>query len=225
MGLLPGMIVLVRPVNGIILFALPFLAGSWAGLKAGISSAMRHKLAAVGAVLLAAMVFMVQPLIYYTSTGQWWVDSYPGEHFNWADPHPLAILFSYKKGLFVYTPICLLACAGLAYLYRRSHWSLASWSAFMALLTYVLSSWWNWWYGGSFSARPYVEYLSFFAIPLGLGLQQFRGAAKHWYLAAIVLLTCLCQVQTMQARYFRIHYEDMDRARYWGEFLRIDKLD
>jgi hypothetical protein len=224
MGLLWGVIVLVRPINGIILLSLPFIAGSWSGLRSGLQGLMHRKGTTLVAILLAVMIPMVQPFIHFLSTGNWWVDSYPGEHFNWTDPHPLDILFSYKKGLFVYTPVLLLGCVGLVHLAKRSRFALVAWVGFMSVLVLVLSSWWNWWYGGSFSARPFVEYLPFFAIPMGLAVQELNGAARRSYLTGLVLLVGLCQVQTFQARYYRIHYEDMDRTRYWNEFLRIDRL-
>ena len=224
MGALLGLIVLVRPVNGMVLLSLPFLAGSWERFRAGMEGLRQHPASTVAAVALAAAIALVQPLIYYLSTGNWWVDSYPGERFNWGDPHPWDILFSYKKGLFLYTPACLLACVGLPYLAKRSRYSLLTWLGFMAVLVYVLSSWWNWWYGGSFSARPFVEYLPFFAIPMGLALQYLPKFPRRGYAVLLVLAVVLCQVQIYQARYYRIHYEDMDRARYWEEFLRVDKL-
>ena len=39
----------------------------------------------------------------------------------------------------------------------------------------------------------------------------------------IVLLALLCQVQTYQYRHWQIHWSDMDKERYWENFLRIDK--
>lgn len=224
MGALLGLIFLIRPVNVMVVLSLPFLAGSWQHFQSGVVGLWQHRVSAVVAVVLASAITSVQPLIYFLSTGHWWVDSYPGEHFNWADPHVLDILFSYKKGLFLYTPTCLLACVGLAYLAKRSRYSLLAWISFMTVLVYVLSSWWNWWYGGSFSARPFVEYLPFFAIPMGLALQNLPKLLHRGYVVLLLLAVLIGQVQTYQARYFRIHYEDMDRARYWGEFLRVDKL-
>ena len=142
MGALLGLIILVRPMNAIILLSLPFLAGSWQRLWSGLKELRQHPAITAAAAILAIAIVMTQPLIYFFSTGHWWVDSYPGEHFNWADPHPLDILFSYKKGLFLYTPACLLALVGLPYLYQRSRYAMLAWTGFMALLVYVLSSWW-----------------------------------------------------------------------------------
>ena len=224
MGVLIGLLVLVRPVNGIAVLALPVVAGGWSLFLERMRGLRGRIPALVGAILVGGLIAGLQPLVYKVSTGHWWVDSYPGEHFRWSDPHMLDILISYRKGLLVYTPLCALALVGLVPLWRRSRFTASAWVAFMLLLTYVLSSWWNWWYGGSFSARPFVEVLPMFALPLGLALQAAHGARRTVLVTTVVLLVALCQVQTYQARYYQIHYEDMDRSRYWEVFLRLDRL-
>ena len=113
---------------------------------------------------------------------------------------------------------------GLPFLWRRSAFTAASWLVFFLLLTYVLSSWWNWWYGGSFGARVYVEYLALFALPAALALQHSAPRWKTELTTAMVLCVLLCQIQTYQMRYYQIHWEDMDKARYWDVFLRVDRI-
>lgn len=223
-GALTGLLVLVRPVNGLAVLALPVVAGGWTIFLQRVRGLRRQVPAVIAAIAVGVLLAGLQPGIYRIGTGHWWVDSYPGEHFRWSDPHMVDILLSYRKGLFVYTPLCALALLGLVPLWRRSRFSALGWMAFMTLLTYVLSSWWNWWYGGSFSARPYVEYLPLFALLLGLAWQDARGARRTVLLCVAAALVLLCQVQTYQARYYQIHYEDMDRARYWDVFLRLDRL-
>lgn len=224
LGVLLGLLVLVRPVNGLAVLALPVVGGGWRSWSGRLRTLGTRLPALLAATALGAGIAGLQPLVYKVSTGHWWVDSYPGEHFQWTYPHPVDMLFSYRKGLFVYTPLCALALVGLPPLWRRCRPQAVAWLCFMLLLTYVLSSWWNWWYGGGFSARPFVEYLPLFALPLGLALQTVRRPWRRVLVTAMVLLIALCQVQTYQARYFRIHYEEMDRERYWDEFLRIDRL-
>lgn len=224
MGLWTGLIVLVRPVNALALLGLPFLAGTMADLHRTLHHAWTRRWTALGAVLIALLIVGVQPLLYRMGTGHWWVDSYAGEHFRWNDPHPIDILFSYRKGLFLYTPVYLLALSGLVPLWRRSRMAAIAWGGYFCTLVLVLSSWWSWWYGGGFSGRPFVEQLPFFAVPLALGLAELGRPWRALLHIACALALVLCQVQTYQVRYYRIHYEDMDRERYWDEFLRIDRL-
>ncbi len=224
LGLLLGLLVLVRPVNGIAVLALPVVAGGRLRLLQRMKELRGRSAALIVAIAVALLIPGLQLVYYRAATGQWWVDSYPGEGFNWAAPHPIEILFSYRKGLFVYTPLCLLAFTGLWGLFRRSRLATAAWAGYFLLLTYVLSSWWNWWYGGSFSARPFVDHLALFALPLGLAINDATGRWRTLLASMLTACVLLCQVQTYQARYYLIHYEDMDRARYWEVFLRLDRL-
>lgn len=217
MGALLGLIVLIRPVNALVLLALPCL---WSDPPGTVSKALKALPALLGAVVLAVAIPALQLLYYKLATGHWLVYSYGEEGFRWSDPHLLDILFSYRKGLFLYTPLLLLALVGLQYWWQRSKGQVLRWAGFLLLLTYVLSSWWNWWYGGSFGSRVYVEYLALFAVPFALALQGLAGAARKAFVTVAVVLVLLCQFQTYQARYSLIHWEDMDRARYWDVFLR-----
>ncbi|MBK8340549.1 MAG: hypothetical protein IPK99_11420 [Flavobacteriales bacterium] len=226
LGLLLGIIVLIRPINGLILASWPFLAGSLNAFCSGMRSALAQWRYSIVAAVLFSLVVSIQFVLYKLGTGSFFIYSYKEEWFNWLDPQMLNILFSYKKGLFLYTPILLLATVGgLWVLARRNAYEAITWALFFLLITYFFSAWWNWWYGGSFSGRPYVEYLAMFGILLGVGLGALRkkGLRAASY-AVLFLLILVCQVQTMQTRYFQIHYEEMTKERYWDVFLRLDRL-
>ncbi len=224
LGLLLGAIMLVRPVNAVILFALPILFDTSDRMRECWRTIREFPRSAIGGVSAALAIGALQLVYYKAATGSWIVYSYGDEGFNWSDPHMLDMLWSYRKGLFVYTPITLLACVGLWHLAQHSRWAALAWMSFFVVLTYVLSSWWNWWYGGSFGSRVYVEFLALIALPFALLLQRTTGRWRKVLITTAVLLMVVCQIQTYQARYYRIHWSDMDRERYWDEFLRIDKL-
>lgn len=224
LGVLLGSIVLVRPVNVIIVLALPILFDRCQQFQDVRHFIYRTPLSVLASLLMCFAIIGLQSGYYYAATGHWVVYSYGDEGFNWHDPHMLDILWSYRKGLFIYTPMTLLAGVGLIYLWQRSRSAAFAWIAFFVLLTYVLSSWWNWWYGGSFGSRVYVEFLALFALPFALLVHHSAPLPKKVLSIICVLLVVVCQIQTYQARYYRIHWSDMDSERYWAEFLRIDKL-
>lgn len=220
-----GLIVLIRPVNGLIVFAIPFLAGDFKTLKQGVFRAFQNwKFLLIG-ILGFAAILSVQFIIYKVSADQWMVYSYGKERFNFLEPHFLDVLFSYRKGLFLYTPVYLVALAGLYFLWKKARFAFYTWIAFFVLITYIFSSWWMWYYGGSFSSRVYVEFLPLFMILLALALKGIRKkVVSRSFITVLCLLTIICQIQTYQYRYYQIHWSEMNSKKYWDNFLRIDKL-
>ena len=180
-------------------------------------------------LLLGISIFLcivsIQLIIYKLSTGSFFIYAYVDEGFNFLSPHITAILFSYKKGLFLYTPIFLVAFVGCYFFWKTSRFEFFSWIGFFFLITFVLSSWWMWYYGGSFSSRVYVEYIPIFMIPLAISLNQIkRRPFKQVFLSLIVILIIACQIQTYQYRYYQIHWSEMNKEIYWANFMRIDRL-
>ena len=204
---------------------LPFAAGKPEVLREGATRIFKKiKYASIGVILFFAIVSL-QLIFYKLATGSFFVYSYVGEGFNFLNPHIPEILFSFKKGLFLYTPIYLLAFAGCIYLWKKQRFMFWAWILFFLIITYVFSSWSNWWYGGSFSSRVYIEYIPLFMVMLAMALANTRNRLQHnGLIAAIVILTVVCQIQTFQYRYNHIHWSDMDRQKYFEVFMRIDRL-
>ncbi|MEI7661106.1 MAG: hypothetical protein WCK34_02855 [Bacteroidota bacterium] len=225
LGLILGIIFLIRPVNGLIIFIFPFASGSFESFRRGVITALRKPLALVSGLLLFAGIASAQLVIYKISTGHFIIDSYVDERFNFLNPHLADILFSYKKGLFLYTPMFLISMTGGYDLWRTSKFSFFAWFGFFFLITYVFSSWWCWFYGGSFSSRVYVEFIPLFMILLAIALNSFeKRALKTGFIVIILALIVICQIQTYQYRYFIIHWSNMTMEKYWEVFLRVDKL-
>jgi len=221
-GLL-GMIILIRPTNALILFALPFLAGSFATFKSGLLFIFKQIKTLIISILLLFCIVFSQAIIYKIATGQFFVYTYSEEGFDFTTPHFFDILFSYRKGLFLYTPLYFLSLTGLYFIWKKSSWQTFSWVVFFITITYIFSSWWMWYYGGSFSGRVYVEYLSLFMILLAISLENLN--AKFWqkriFIGVIFALILLCQIQTYQYRLYKIHWSDMTKEMYWEVFLQL----
>lgn len=222
LSLLLGMIVLIRPLNGLIFLATPFLSFKFERFKKATLTLFTNPKIIFPCLFLFLGIVSIQLIIYKIQTGDFFIYSYAEEGFNFSDPHILDILFSYKKGLFLYTPLAFISLFGLYYLFKNNRYQFWSFTIFFFVLTYFLSSWWNWWYGGSFSSRVYVEYFPILFIPLGLFLKKIKQKAVLW--SVIIGLMIVCQIQVYQFRYYISHYENMTKEKYWDNFLRIDKL-
>lgn len=223
MALLLGLITLVRPVNALIVFWLIVEAGGVRALLLRIKNSVDLKTLFVSLVLFAIPVSL-QFFIYYWQTGHFFVDAYGKEGFDFRHPQIGPFLFSYRKGLFVYLPLTLVALAGF-YFYWKKDSLRALWSfVFLAIVIYVLSSWWMWYYGGSFGTRVIIEYLPVFALLLFFLLNGIKNkTVRISTIVFLVLIVALCQVQTAQYRYEIIHWSDMTQEKYWDMFLQLKK--
>ncbi len=217
-----GMVVLIRPVNGLLVLSLPFLAGDAKTFRKGMHFFFRKPLPALLSVLPAVLLASVQLVIYKIQTGDFLVYSYGKLTLDLTDARLWKFLFSYRKGLFVYTPLLFVSLFGSKYFFKKSRFQFMTWGAFLFVVVYVLSSWWQWYYGGSFGSRVMIDYYVFFTIPLGLLLEKsrYRKAFAAW----VFLLILVCQIQTYQYRYGYLHWSDMNKERYWDNFLRVDKV-
>jgi len=222
-GFVFGLIVLVRPVNGIALFALPFLAPSPARLQSFFFEINTRLKVIAGSLLLFFGVLFIQLLLYKTQTGTWWVWSYGDEGFRFNDPHIVDVLFSFKKGLLVYTPVMLLSFAGIGLLFRRSNYSGITWLIFICCITYIISSWWSWFYGDGFGLRAYIDFFPLMAVPLAFSGEWIIVRSK--IIRSLLLFLCLLflllnLVQTFQYRYRIIHPVEMNFEKYRFIFLK-----
>ncbi|MHC1708357.1 MAG: hypothetical protein AB9842_12670 [Bacteroidales bacterium] len=221
-----GMIVLIRPVNFLILLSLPFAAGSFTAMKQAWQWICKNLFPLATTILIFILIISIQLLIYKIQTGSWILYSYKGEGFNFSDPNLIPILFSYKKGLFLYTPVYLISLTGLYFLFRNDRFRFWAWVVFFIVVLYVISSWYNWYYGGSFSGRVFIEFLPFFVVPLAMALHHMRHkGARKMFIGLLFLLTVICQLQTYQYRRGQIHWSDQTREKYWENFLGHKKLE
>ncbi len=224
-SILLGIIILIRPVNGLIIFILPFLSGDIYNFKKGAYLFFRNFKILIISLFLIFGIISIQLIIYKIQCGNFFIYSYKGEGFNFFDPQIINILFSYKKGLFVYTPLLFVSLFGGYFLFKKSKFQFFNLFGFLFILTYVLSSWYMWYYGGSFSSRVYIEYYALFGILLATIFEKIsKKPIRKLFITLIIFLVLVCQIQTYQYKYAYFHWSEMNKEKYWDQFLRIDKL-
>lgn len=221
-----GMTVLLRPVNALIVLAIPFLAGSWPATWKLIRDPFRMPLYLGLALLCGALVISIQLLYYKLEVGKWWVDAYGEEAFDFRHPRMIRFLFSYRNGFFLWAPAMFVAAMGIFVWVRKNTFRFFAFAGFLLLVDWVLSSWWAWNYGGAFGMRPMVEYLPVFAVLLGITLQEL---SKVRFLPAAITvllllpLSAITQIQTWQYRHSILPYDRIKEDMYWRVFLKTDK--
>ena len=121
LGLVYGVIVLIRPSN-VFLFILILLweVDSLAAIKKRVLFLV-SKTPLILLMLSGFLIPWIPQLIYWKDvSGSLFYNSYSvvGSAFYFDNPHILDLLFSYRKGWFVYTPLMLFAVIGFIPLYR-----------------------------------------------------------------------------------------------------------
>jgi hypothetical protein len=226
LGICLGLLTLTRPSN--ILVAFLFVLYSVydiPSLKAKTTLLKKHFFSLILIPLLTVLAFVPQLLYWRRMTGHFFFNSYVGENFFFSHPHIIDGLFSYRKGWLVYSPVFILFFAGL-FLMRGAlkNWKMAI-LLFYVPMTYIVFSWWCWWYGGGYGMRAYIDFYGLFALPIAAVLLAAKSSGKqlHVYTLGVVcsLFLLLNIFQTYQCKRNIIHYDSMTREKYWSVFLRL----
>lgn len=222
LGLTLGLATISRPTE-VIWVIVPVLWGIHD--KASLLAKIRMLWQQWKSVLVfgAAFVLMLMPqLLYWRYTSGSWVFYSYGERFALDSPFLYKMLFSYKKGWFVYTPLMLFACWGFRFIWKNKReifWPLL---LFVTVNVWVISSWECWWYAACLSVRALMEMLPAMAIPLGFLIVYLDQQAKSWvrWPAAMLILFCfaLNLFQHWQYNHGIIDGERMTKAYYWRIF-------
>jgi hypothetical protein len=213
-----GLSILIRPVNILVVAAVPFLADNYTTLHQAVSKTRIRQYILLAVILLVTL--LPQFLINHIQTGHLWVWGYQGEGFVWARPHIKNFLFSFRKGWFIYTPFMVLLLPAMFCLFQRSKYSFFTFSGFFILVIYVFSSWWNWFYGDSFGMRPMVDFYALFFLVIALMIRRSGDLLKIFGILWIGITMALNLIQTWQFKEGIIHADSMDRESYRYVFLK-----
>ncbi len=227
LGLLGGLITLIRPTNIFVYFLFVFWGiNSFNELKERFVSFYTDIKTYLFLILLFIVPWIPQLIFWKIQTGNFLFFSYgTNERFFFNNPQIFNILFSYWKGWYVYTPIMLIATAGLFFLHKRQKGLSVIISIYLAIMIYILSSWWSWWFGGGFGNRAFVDFYGIMAIPFA-SITAFFVNKKFLniiYSIVIIALIYLNIFQTKQYINGVIHYWSMTKELYWEQFLKSRK--
>lgn len=226
-GLVSGLISLIRPSNVIIaLFFVFYNITTFKDLKVKFKFLLLKYLQILVLLLSAFVVWIPQFVYWKTFTGQWFYYSYGNESFFWGNPQIINTLFSYRKGLFVYTPIIIFSFIGFLFLRKNENTKGLVFPAllFTLLNIYIVSSWWCWWYGGGFGLRAYIDSYAILALPFAAFTSFVLNSKKNYKIFYSIVLFLLIGHQifeTFQYYYGSIHWDSMNKKAYWYSFLRL----
>jgi hypothetical protein len=225
-GLLSGMISLIRPTDLII--ALVFIlwkVTSFGAIKNNILLFLRKWYLILIILFFAFLVWVPQMMYWNYFTGQYLYNPYKdlGFKFFFDNPQIYISLFSYRKGWLLYTPVMLLLIPGFVVLYRK--YREYFWPVFIYFFInlWIISSWSLPWYGGSYGHRAYVASYSIMVIPLAAAFSAIFPGRKILGFITVIFITGLFVwhnlFQLVQYHNGAIHYVSMTKEAYWDSFM------
>lgn len=221
-----GLIAVIRPVNVLVILIVPFLFESlssfWSRFKLLFSKKIVFTF--LGLVLCALPV-LVQLKVQFDQTGAFSLYTYSNEGFtNATNPQFWNVLFSYKKGFFVYAPAMFLIFIGLIYfISKERRYFVIGWFLTVFVWLYAISSWWCWDYGGSLGMRAMIEMLPLLLIPI---MFVFKAGNKLIPLLSVVFMIVGSFFYQRFQTQFNSEIIDccvMTKHDYWNVFLKTDE--
>ncbi len=157
---------LIRPSNVVLyllagmVFVVPHAKQIWAN--------RRDVLRGLGPGILLAMVLPVVQLFYYKyAFGDFLAYSYSDESFIYAlKPKIARVWFAPGNGLFLYSPIYILALCGLLVRFKSHKLQSMLYAALFLGVSYLYAAWWTPGLGCGYGHRGFIELLPFFSIPI-----------------------------------------------------------
>lgn len=207
------LVIAIRPFSVIVI--LPFILFQFCEIK-NWKLLLMYGVTTVGA-------YFIQLLCWRLQCGEWIFSSYRGEGFNWLKPEMVNVLVSFRKGLFVYSPVLILGLIGLFFL-KQSRSFKISLLISLGLFTYAVSCWWHWPFGDSFGHRAFIDVYAVFGIGMVGFFEIFRyKMIKLLFLISGLACVFLNLVQIWQYNRGILPAEYMTFEKYKYQFLYIDE--
>lgn len=230
-GLSVTLMILVKP-SEVFIILLPLLwnVTSFKTFKQKILLFWDKRKSVLIVLGLSFLLALPQLTYWFIKTGHILYDSYknPGVGLDIFSPHIINVLFSYRKGWLLYTPVMIFALIGWFFLFKQNRKIFLAAASYFFISFYVMSSWSEWWYGAAYSARPLITVYPILAICLGyflLYLQNKKLILKIAFGAIVVFFIFLNQFQWWQLKHYILDPYRETKEYYWATFLKSSASD
>ncbi|MBS1635957.1 MAG: hypothetical protein JST26_08530 [Bacteroidetes bacterium] len=228
-----GFISLIRPTECLVLlFPLLINVATFRDFKDRLAflAGLKWKLLLI--ILLFIIPILPQLIFWKVQTGQFFFFSYGSqEGFFFRDPKFYSVLFGYRKGWLLYTPIMWFSVLGMVWMFFKWRKMFFAVTVYFLVNLYLISSWWDWGYGGAYGMRALVHSYALLVIPFAFFIRSFIMLGKQLILKIVSTLVILsvgaffCYLTIFQTWMFKnslMHWDSMTREAYWFVFLKKD---
>lgn len=174
---------------------------------------------------ISVLVTFSPQLIYWKLTaGKFLLNSYannPGEGMDWFSPYFTDVLFSFKGGWLIYTPIMIFSIIGFYFWIRNDRTTGIAGLITFLVFFYVVSCWTTWWYPGHFGHRGMFDIYPVLAISMGYFIAYFKHKWVYVVMGAFAFLNVFQMYQTEKGL---IRGYLMTKEAYWSIFLQTSPL-
>jgi hypothetical protein len=228
LGLLAGLMIDVYYLNGVFLLAPAWEAGAayaraWqtpsSTLNLLANTLQGHALGVLGGLAALLPTFITRQIVFGNPFA---VGPYSFGLWNWNAPAFGQVLFDGTHGLFVVTPILVLAFLGLFSLWRLDR-SFGSICLSIAIIFYCLISFYPWWNGVySFGNRFFVSLTPLFVLGLAAALSvatRLWGTARSASLRLVPVILIFVIWNLGLVYQWRTHLMPSRSEIYWEEVI------
>jgi Dolichyl-phosphate-mannose-protein mannosyltransferase len=228
LGIICGVIILSRPTEIVCLFIPLFWnVTNKDSFKEKIQLLLKHKVQFLLFSFIIIGIGFCQLIYWKITTGSFLYNSYganAGEGMDYFNPYILQILFSFRKGWLIYTPIMIFSIIGFFFLYKKNKTIFFALFFYFIANIYLVSCWSCWWYAQCFSQRALIPSYPIMAIALGYFIQWLFSQKKllKYSISLIILLFLFLNLfQSRQIYLGVIHGDRMTKDYYFSVFMKM----
>lgn len=230
LGLVGGLITLIRPTE-ILCFLVWFFweINTFELLKERVSFMFKNIKSLFFVAVFFIIIWTPQMIYWEFITGKLFFYAYGEEKLFYTDPKILKVLFSPRNGLLPYCPVLILYLIAMFIPFKANKSRIVI-LLFVVLNIYLVSCWWCWWYGGSFSMRALIQTFPYIAIGFALMLHHvyynlitnYKKRIKLSLNFVIIFLVFMHLKFWYQSKIGYVHYDSMTVKAYLFVLPRLD---
>lgn len=170
----------------------------------------------VALLILAFLIQLLQPDVLWRALDL--TGNSQKNHFTFIGPYLPDVLFSFRKGWLIYTPVMIFSILGFYFLAGKNPGIFYSVFLFFIINLYVVSSWSIWWDGESFGQISLISSYPVMALPLGYFVDVVMQKKQYVKFPLFILLGFLIFLNLFQTWQYSQGILDPSRMtrEYWG---------
>jgi hypothetical protein len=176
-------------------------------------------------MLLAVLLQVLQPDFLYRILDL--SDNPQKNHFVFIAPYLPKVLFSFRKGWLIYTPVMIFSIIGFYFLAAKNPFIFYSTFLFFLVSLHIASSWSIWWGGESFGQRSMISAYPLLALPFGYFIGWLIKKKGYIKIPLFLLLSFFLLMNLFQTWQFQTGILDasrMTREYYGAVFGAFNKV-